>query len=189
MTTKGIKLSAYKDTWPDQFEAEKILIHGVLGASARRIEHVGSTSIPNMPAKDIIDIQISVDPLLPIDPYVTALSKIDFTFESLPAPPENSGLKHADEFYPYFRKPNRWPGTHHIHLCQVGSEEEQNHIIFRDYLRQNPQVAEQYLLLKTQLADRYTTAFADFRERYSQGKSIFVRSIIDQAQTAGYRIN
>ena len=174
--------------WVEEFQDEARRIKRAMGNAAARIDHVGSTSIPGLEAKAIIDIQISTLNLHPLQPHITALASVGYTHIPLPAPPEDSRLSAANEVYPYFSKPERWPGTHHVHVCKAGSEEERNHIIFRDYLRDHADEAQAYVQLKHSLAAANSPDRADYRERYSLGKTAFVRRIVELALADGYRI-
>ena len=156
-----------------------------MGSTALRIEHVGSTSVPGLSAKPVIDIQISVTDLHPLDPHVSTLQPIGYVHVSLPQP-EDPTMEPADAVYPFFQKPPSHPSTHHIHLCTAGSTEERNHIVFRDYLRDHPERQAAYLALKQQLAGNHDGATLASREQYSLGKSEFVAATIGDALAAGY---
>lgn len=182
---RGIILVEYDDEWPNAFAREAAAIRAAMGSAALRIDHVGSTSVPGLAAKPIIDIQVSVTRLKPLEPHADALRRIGFAHVSLPVP-DDPGVEHADAVYPFFQKPSAWPPTHHVHLCAAGSAQERNHLIFRDYLRDHPNAAAAYLELKKSLADRHAGNTLESRERYSLGKTEFVFSILDAASAAGY---
>jgi GrpB-like predicted nucleotidyltransferase (UPF0157 family) len=98
---------------------------------------------PGLAAKPVIDIQISVATLDGLGVYVAPLASLGYSH----VPFEDDDL-----VYPFFRKPAKWPSTHHIHLCMIGSEYERRHLAFRDYLRNHPQTANEYVALKRSLA-------------------------------------
>ena len=83
--------------------------------------------------------------------------------------------------YPFFKKPAEWPSTHHVHLCVAGSEQERDHLAFRDFLRRNPAVAAQYAALKRELAAAHDGLTLESQERYSLSKTEFVRSVLARA--------
>lgn len=172
-----IDIVSYDASWPIRFEAEAVALWRALGSSARSIDHVGSTAVPGLAAKPIIDIQVSVEPLQPIHPYVIALENIGYT---------HVRLGDFDLVYPYFEKPSVWPHTHHLHLCLTGSEQERVHLAFRDYLRVHRDVAEQYVELKRCLAAQNSGNTIDSRERYSLAKSEFVGGVVARALAEGY---
>jgi len=169
-----IKIVRYDDAWPSLFETEAASIRKVMGNLALRIEHVGSTSVPGMAAKAVVDIQVSVATLEALIIYSEPLSRIDYTHVPLGA---------FDLVYPFFQKPAEWPSTHHIHLCVLGSSLERRHLAFRDYLRSHPAVAAEYVELKRSLASAHDGETLESRERYSLSKTEFITSVL---QRAGY---
>lgn len=167
-----IRLVPYDAAWPEMFEAESANLRNVLGACAIRIEHVGSTAIPGMTAKPVIDIQISVDRIDPLTRYLPALAQLDYVHQP---------LGDFDRVYPFFHKPSRWPTTHHIHLCVAGGEQETRHLAFRNFLRRHQAVAVEYARLKAVLANEHAGSTLESREQYSLGKSVFVESVLGRA--------
>jgi GrpB-like predicted nucleotidyltransferase (UPF0157 family) len=134
-----IKLVPYDKAWPAMFEAEAGQIRRALHGLALRVEHVGSTAVPGLSAKPVIDIQVSVACLNPFETYLWLLGPLGYVHVS---------LGEFDRVYPFFQKPAEWPCTHHVHLCESGGEQEARHLAFRDHLRNHPEVARQYLELK-----------------------------------------
>jgi GrpB-like predicted nucleotidyltransferase (UPF0157 family) len=167
-----IAIVPYDVSWPPQYATEADAVRHALGLCAIRVEHVGSTSVPGLAAKPVIDIQVSVPTLEPLSRYLQPLAGIGYT---------HVPLGEFDAVYPFFQKPITWPSTHHVHLCVVGSEQERRHIAFRDYLRKNPAVAAEYLELKRELAAANHGATLESRERYSLSKSQFVLSVLERA--------
>jgi GrpB-like predicted nucleotidyltransferase (UPF0157 family) len=170
-----IEIVPYDCRWPALFEAEAARIGEALGSLAMRVEHVGSTSVPGLAAKPVIDIQVSVASLATLGPYATPLSRLDYGHVAVGA---------FDLVYPYFRKPAAWPSTHHLHLCVFGSEQERRHLAFRDHLRGHPAVAAEYVELKRTLAAIHDGATFESRERYSLAKTQFVNDVLAQALSA-----
>lgn len=166
----------YDPRWPREFEAERERIARALQALALRIDHHGSTAIPGLAAKPIIDIQISVAPLHPIEAYAGALARLGYVH-----------VPSADDaFCPFLHRPANWPHTHHVHLVQAGSEEERRTLAFRDYLREHAQVALDYETLKRTLADRFSGDEWESREAYATAKSEFISRIVRMALVEGY---
>ncbi|MFO1316786.1 MAG: GrpB family protein [Burkholderiales bacterium] len=170
--TPGIEIVPYDPTWPLAFATEVRLLRDVLGAAAVRIEHVGSTSIPGLAAKPVIDIQISVRSLDHLAPHVEALECARYRFVS---------VGEFDHVYPHFAKPGRWPSTHHVHLCIAGGEQEGKHLAFRDYLRAHRATALRYVELKRSLAAQNHGATHESRELYSLAKTDFVNGVLAAA--------
>jgi len=174
-----IAIVPYDASWPAKYMMEADAIRHAVGLCAIRVEHVGSTSVPGLGAKPVIDIQVSVPTLESISPYLQSLARIGYTHVPLGA---------FDAVYPFFQKPMTWPTTHHVHLCVVGSEQERRHIAFRNYLRDNPAVATEYLELKRELAAANHGTSLESRERYSLSKTQFVSSVVERALAEGYLV-
>lgn len=163
-----VELSDYDAKWPEMFEGEAARIRAALGSFARRIEHVGSTSIPGLAAKPVIDIQVSVDSVTPMDAYKSKLEGLGFTHVSLPEP--------GDDVYPFFLRPPSWPTTHHCHVCELGGLEERKHLAFRDWLREHPDERQAYQDLKCGLVAKELDAFA-----YTAAKGDFIQSVVTRS--------
>ena len=160
------------------FEAEATRLHETLGPLALRIDHHGSTAVPGLAAKPVIDIQISVATLRP--------------FESFGAPLEALGYVHIphpdDAFCPFFHRPAQWPHTHHVHVVEAGGGEERRTLTFRDYLRQHDDTAREYEQLKRQLMAEINPRDAAARETYAERKTAFVERILSLAMAAGLEV-
>ena len=104
---------AYDPAWPAAFEAEAVRLRAALGTVAMRIDHNGSTAVPGLSAKPVIDIQVSVAALQPIAAYRDRLQAIGYVH--VPDP--------DDSFCPFFHRPARWPHTHHVHVVERGGAE------------------------------------------------------------------
>ena len=161
----------YDPRWPEEFEAERGRIRVALGALALRIDHHGSTAVPGLAAKPIIDIQISVERLHPIDPYVVGLARIGYRH-----------LAHADDaFCPFLHRPDVWPHTHHVHIVEAGGDEERRTLAFRDHLRAHVEVAREYEALKEKLAGQFDGESLSSREAYADAKSEFIKGVLRQS--------
>ncbi len=171
-----ITIVPYDPDWPAMFDAEKARIGETLGQLTLRIEHVGSTSIPGMDAKPVVDIQVSVASLEPRTVYLESLARMGYS---------HVYVGPFDLVYPFFQKPAEWPCTHHIHLCVAGSEDERRHLAFRDYMRGHPLAAAEYVKLKHQLAATHDGTTHASRERYSLSKTDFVESVLEHAFAEG----
>lgn len=164
-----IVIHPYSDEWPALFEAEARSLANVLGGLALRIEHVGSTAVPGLAAKPVIDIQVSVPSLEPRPVLHSALGRLGY---------HHVDLGDFDKVYPFFAKPRDWPSTHHVHLCVVASEQERRHLAFRDALRARPDLAREYEALKHHLASLHDAATLEARESYSLAKTDFVERVL-----------
>jgi GrpB-like predicted nucleotidyltransferase (UPF0157 family) len=174
-----IRLEDYDPDWPARFHEEAAALRAALGDLARRIEHVGSTAVRDLIAKPIIDIQVSVPSLASLATFLPAMGKLGYTHLPDPDPA-------FERAYPYFHKPTQWPHSHHVHLCEEGSELEWQHIAFRDCLRASAEMRDEYAAVKRGLAALHRGWTHEERMRYADGKSEFVgRVLAAAARSAG----
>ena len=171
-----IEVVSYDPGWPAAFDAEANRLRATLGTLALRIDHNGSTSIPGLSAKPIIDIQVSVAALQPIATYRERLQAIGYLH--VPHP--------DDSFCPFFHRPRRWPHSHHVHLVEAGGVEERRTLAFRDYLRDHPAEAREYEHLKQSLARQLAATTVESREAYTRAKTDFIEQIVTIALDTGY---
>jgi GrpB-like predicted nucleotidyltransferase (UPF0157 family) len=161
-----IRVVRYDPCWPEDFRAWCERLAGLLGPVALRIDHVGSTSVPGLAAKPVVDVQVSVAELGDEDRYVP--------------PCEMAGLELSfrDNEHRYFRPPQGQPGDVHVHVCQQGSSWERLHLLFRDYLRASPGARRAYVKVKREAAELWT----DQEAAYTEAKSDVVLRILDRAE-------
>lgn len=152
--------------WTEEFRAIGTTLRRALGPLAARIDHVGSTSVPGLDAKPIIDIQISVAQLEPVLRYAPALEALGYSFR-----PEN-----PDRSKRFFRR-HEGPRGVHIHVRRSGSVDEQLTLLLRDYLRTHPTDADGYARVKWKLAEVHRND----RERYVDAKSPTVWALLRKA--------
>ena len=163
--TREYGLVDYDEGWPGMFEQEAALIHDVLGNLVVRIDHVGSTSVPQLAAKPVIDVQLSVASLIPRTPIVDPLVAAGYRHSIDPIETEHEFLSRGyDDDYPW---------KVHIHVCETGSAWERRHLAFRDELRRDPVTAAEYAALKLRLAAEHQRDI----QAYVDGKTAFIRSI------------
>jgi len=171
-----MEIAPYDPRWVAVFEIERDRIAAALGHLARRIDHHGSTSVPGLASKPIVDIQVSVAPLHPIEPFVRALATLGYVH-----------VKHPDDAVcPFLHRPAEWPHTHHVHLVEAGGPEERRTLAFRDFLRNHSDAAREYESLKRKLAADQSAADPASREAYAQAKSEFIERIVRSALAAGF---
>jgi GrpB-like predicted nucleotidyltransferase (UPF0157 family) len=171
-----IKLVPYAPAWPQRFEDEAVRLRLACGPLALRIDHVGSTSIAGIVAKPVVDIQITVPALAPLDAWVDRLAPLGYTHQSSP----------DDDRYPFFHRPASWPHTHHVHLCPPASAVSRATLALRDYLREHPEARDAYAEEKRRLASIHVGDTAERREAYAEGKSPFLDPLIERALRLGY---
>ena len=163
--TREYGLVDYDSVWPAWFEEEARPIRDALGAIAVRIDHVGSTSVPGLAAKPVIDIQVSVSSLIPRSDVVDPLVAIGYRHS---IDPIETGHEFLSKGYD-----DDGPHMVHIHLCEAGDAWERRHLAFRDELRRHPEVAAEYAALKRRLADQHPSDIMT----YVDSKTAFIRSI------------
>jgi GrpB-like predicted nucleotidyltransferase (UPF0157 family) len=161
-----VRVMAYDPGWPERFEAWRARLAHLLGPVARRIEHVGSTSVPGLAAKPVVDIQVSVADVGDEDRYVP--------------PCEEAGLqlRFRDDEHRYFQPPPGHPRDVHVHVCQQASVWERQHLLFRNYLRASAGAREAYARAKREAAGLW----ADQQAAYGEAKSDVILGLLDQAE-------
>lgn len=163
----AIRIVDYDPRWPVVFQREAVEIRATLGEIAVRIDHVGSTAVPGMASKPIIDINISVRDMEPVDAYRAPLETLGYLFVPVPDSPDLH----------FFGKPVTRPRTHHVHVCEAGSYEERVHLMSRDYLIAHPAEAAHYADVKRAVAGRHPGD----RLAYIAAKEPLVLEIRDRA--------
>lgn len=168
-------ITDFDPRWPAEFAALARKLRTGLGDLAVRIDHIGSTSVPGLAAKPILDVQISVTSLDPVDAYRQQIEQYGFTLRS--ANPELTKR--------YFREVAGERRTH-IHVRRAGSFSEQFALLFRDYLREHPERADEYAAEKRRLAPLLHVD----RQQYVESKQPFIWATIRLAdawaQTTGW---
>jgi GrpB-like predicted nucleotidyltransferase (UPF0157 family) len=129
-----------------------------------------------MAAKPIIDIQISVNTLQPVEKFRLPLEGLGY----IHVPHED------DAFCPFFHRPRARPHTHHVHIVAFGGDEEARTLAFRDYLRDHPDVAREYAALKLDLVAQFSSREFASRQAYAEAKSEFIDRITRLARACGY---
>lgn len=159
-----VRLSPYDGRWPQLFERERDALELAIGDWASGgIHHVGSTAVPGLEAKPIVDILVGVEDLDTSRSCFEPLADLEYLYAPyLP-----------DEMH-WFCKPNPSRRTHHLHLVPTASRRFADELAFRDRLRAEPGLAADYATLKHQLAVR----FAGDREAYTDAKADFVRKAL-----------
>jgi GrpB-like predicted nucleotidyltransferase (UPF0157 family) len=157
----------YDPAWPEAFRRLGTRLRAALGPLALRIDHIGSTSVPGLAAKPVLDVQISVASLEPVGTYLPALELVGFRWRA----------DNPERTKRYFREASG-PRTH-IHVRAAGSWSEQFALLMRDYLRAHPEEAASYAALKRELADRLGTD----RHAYTEAKDPFIWALMFRANT------
>jgi GrpB-like predicted nucleotidyltransferase (UPF0157 family) len=154
----------YDPAWPRRFEEERRILDAVFAGTAAVIEHVGSTSVPGLGAKPVIDVMVGVGALIEVERRIPALDAVGYEY----VPKYETQLPERR----YFRKPRRVPRAFHLHCVVRGSDFWIRQLAFRDYLRAHPDSAEAYYRLKQDLAARLP------KEQYTDAKSPFIEGVL-----------
>jgi GrpB-like predicted nucleotidyltransferase (UPF0157 family) len=160
----------YDEAWPSLFLEEWARIEGAIGPWVEEVAHVGSTAVPGLAAKPIIDIMVGVKSL--DDSPVLVEHLVGIGYEYVPEFERVMPLRR------YFRKVREGRRTHQIHLVERSNVEWwERHLSFRDHLRAHPETAREYGRLKHHLAERFR---AD-RDAYTDAKTDFISEVVRRA--------
>ena len=158
MRTKQVVVVPYDAAWKYAFEEIKTEIEDQIGDLIIGIEHVGSTSVKGLSAKPCIDIDVVIRDYSVFDAVVQKLDAIGYIHEGDLGIQDREAFKYAD-------KPHLM--THHLYVCPRDSEELHRHIVFRDFLRKNPEAVKKYSRVKETAAQ----LFPDSIDQYIEYKS------------------
>lgn len=157
-----IEVISHNPDWKRKYREEASKIKVIFEEIFVDIYHIGSTAVPIIKAKPIIDILVEVSNINKVDSYNRSMGKLEY--EAL----GEYGIPGRR----FFQKGgnNR---THHVHIFQTENSEIKRHIAFRDYLISHPKVARKYSLLKEKLAEKYRYGI----DKYQEGKDSFIKKI------------
>jgi GrpB-like predicted nucleotidyltransferase (UPF0157 family) len=161
-----ITVVSYDPAWPETFRQLGAQLREALGGVALRIDHIGSTAVPDLAAKPIVDVQVSVERLEPVEPFRSPLEAAGFVYRAA----------NTERTKRYFRER---PGQRrtHVHVRRAGSFSEQFVLLFRDFLRADPAAALDYGQHKVALAARFTHD----RRRYLDAKTPIIWDALRRA--------
>jgi GrpB-like predicted nucleotidyltransferase (UPF0157 family) len=161
-----IIIEPYSPEWPRTFEIEKSRILKAIPTYMTQIEHVGSTAVPGLPAKPVIDILIGVRSLDDDAKFIPPLEKLGYIY-----------IAELEKEIPerrYLQKVTATAHTHHLHITEADTQFFIDHIRFRDLLRLHLELVTEYAKLKYDLAKKYRTD----REAYTDAKSDFIERVL-----------
>lgn len=174
VVSEEVRLEYYNPNWNKLFQREKKHLLKCLPAELiKRIEHFGSTAIPNMPSKPIVDMLVEVTSFVKTKKYIVPiLVKQGYDYFWRPTQGEN-----VRPYYCWFIKRDKnGERTHHIHMVKKNYE-HWNRLYFRDYLIENPPLAKKYAALKVKLSKKYSNN----RIAYTKEKTDFVVRVTNEA--------
>lgn len=166
-----IEITDYDPAWPRLFEEEKARILETIGPWVVAVEHVGSTAVPGLGAKAIIDIMAGIRDLSEAPNCIGRLEGLGYEYRP--------DLEVEMPERRYFRKfDSLGVRSHHLHMVEDTSDFWGRHLAFRDYLRSRPDQAERYYRLKKELASR----FGSDRIGYTEAKTEFIEGALTRAR-------
>jgi len=163
-----VKLVPYDPEWAVIFMEERQRIFESLGDAALGVEHIGSTAIPGMDAKPILDLMVAISTVDDYEQYVVPLEKLGYVFRR--------DMRNDQEHVLFVKGPEE-KRTHYLKLTTLNSDFWREHLLFRDFLRLHPERAESYRRLKHALLEEY----AGERAEYTKEKSGFIKETIKLA--------
>lgn len=162
----ALQLFEYQDTWPEQFLQVAAELHTAVSAIGASIEHIGSTSVPGLCAKPVLDLLLGVTSLSEVEAAIPALASAGFTYR-----PEH------EQQIPdrrYFVRPSGSGPRVHLHAVVYGGQLWRQHLHFRDQLRQDRQLHQSYSALKRRLA----AIHASDKAAYTEAKAPFIQQVL-----------
>ena len=167
MSLRKIVVEDYNPEWAEEFQILKGIYQDKLGDLAVDIQHVGSTSVPGLAAKPVLDIDIIIDDQEKLQPVIEKLAELGYSHLG------NLGIEGREAF--------KRTGTsvecnfsHNLYVCILGAASLENHLRFRDYLLVDPYAVEEYGRLKKELA----TKFPNDIDSYVDGKTEFITKVL-----------
>lgn len=160
-----IRLTEYNENWVRMYEEEAHLLKNIFGEEINKFEHFGSTAIPGMKAKPVIDMMCIVRDIEIIDGFNERMYSLGYDVAGEWGIPGRRLFRKGGE-----------KRTHHIHIYQFDNPQIQRHLIFRDFLRSHPDEVELYRNMKEELAQRF-----DDTSFYSKAKKPFVQEVQNRA--------
>jgi GrpB-like predicted nucleotidyltransferase (UPF0157 family) len=165
--TRTIEVVPHDPKWAARFRKEAVFLKSIFGPEMLDVHHIGSTSVPGLAAKPIIDLLVEVADISKIDAYNDRLSELGYI------PKGEFGIP-GRRFFIKGSEENR---THHIHVFATGSACVAQHLVLRDYLVAHPQDAEAYGRLKEVLAPQFPQDITG----YMRGKNDFIHDLLERA--------
>jgi len=165
----AIRIVEYDSEWPIAAGEELTRLREALGPAAVRLEHIGSTAVPGLAAKPILDLLLAVASIEPLAVHVDPLEDLGYLFAPDPETPD----------FHFFGKPPERPRSHHLHVCEVGSAHEFRHLAVRDFLRNHRGEADRYAALKRGIAARHPQD----RLAYVEAKAEYMTALEARAVT------
>jgi GrpB-like predicted nucleotidyltransferase (UPF0157 family) len=163
----SVRLEPYTSEWANIYAKERDELYSQISPHVIAVEHIGSTSIPGMSAKPIIDIAAAVPRLEDVKKCFQPLEAVDYKYRGEVKPGDHLFVKGS---------PSK--RTVYLHIAEYGSRMWEDYLLFRDYLRRHKDVAQEYASLKRERAERYEKN----RDSYTKSKAGFIESVLKKAR-------
>ena len=161
-TNDPVSIQDYDPAWPEAFSKLAARVNAALGSLVVTIEHIGSTAVPGLAAKPIIDLDVVLGSPADLPEGIRLLASLGYVHEG------DLGITGREAF----RSPEGEP-RHHLYVLTVGTSELRRHLAFRDALRDDNELRDKYAALKRSIAK----AYQDDRSGYTEAKTDFITSI------------
>ena len=165
-----VKLQPYDPKWQKIFEKEKELLLDALGNKVVAIQHIGSTSVPGLTAKPIIDLSLGIHRFKDVGKLTSILRKLGYKFDRK--------FQHRQ----FFAKGPNSKRTHYLHVMRYNGAKWKSDRLFREYLRSHPKRLHTYANLKKELASQFPAE----RQKYSDGKDAFIKETLKLASKSKF---
>lgn len=175
MTKSGVKIEDYNPEWSIIFKDLKCVIEDGLGDLLLSVEHVGSTSVNNLSAKPIIDLDLIIDNRDMLPQVIQRLEKLGYYYQGDLGIEGRETFGRKDLLTPWHGEKRVWI-EHHLYVCCKNNKELARHLAFRNYLRIHLETVREYGQLKKKLAET-----AKDRVSYTEGKSDFINKVLEEA--------
>jgi GrpB-like predicted nucleotidyltransferase (UPF0157 family) len=166
----------YDPKWPGEYEALAAVLWTAVKDVALSIEHVGSTSVPGLAAKPILDVDIVLRDAGDLPAVAERLEALGYVHNGDQGCPGRTAFKYPDSSVPRDGSGRVWM-THHLYVCQKDNVYYVRHVGFRDYLRAHPETVAEYGRIKLELAEQ----FRNDRDGYTEAKTDFVMGVYEAA--------
>ena len=176
MTERTIIIVDYDPTWSDLFDRIAAHVSGALGELAIAVHHVGSTSVPGLAAKPIIDLDVVIASRAELPAVVECLASIGYAHRGDLGIAGREAFARVSEDPPCSDEHPGWP-AHHLYVCAADNAEVARHLAFRNWLRTHPADARAYAALKRTLAKKFPHDI----DAYIEGKGDMIRAILARA--------
>ncbi|MDP2919042.1 MAG: GrpB family protein [Dehalococcoidia bacterium] len=161
-----VRVVEYRPEWASHYQVEAARVRACAGDLITDVQHIGSTAVPGLPAKPILDIAIAVPDRGAVPVVVKRLVEVGYS---------DRGYQEATGGHLLIKDREPDVRTVHLHIVETADSPWRNYIMFRDLLRRDPVIRKKYAKLKKRLARN----FPDDRKSYTEGKDTFIRGVLN----------